>query len=226
MNSMMSGWSTFKMTIFAARRVLPPLRMTPRESIVALHERYRSARDPAAGKALSGAPDGRQVRARARAPLEEHPLGLGQVQDRGHRVIDGVDEARRALRLRLDTAVEPHRRVERRVLVQQQKREVVAKRLGVVVGSGSSRTVLCPSGSSYRRRVQSTDARCARARRYRGFRGNTSRRRCWSPSATTTFGDFDVSSARRSFSPFSSVMTASRTCPTRQLSYGETGPSS
>src|SRR6185436_16070683 len=29
MNSTMSGWSTFRMTIFAARRVLPPLLMTP-----------------------------------------------------------------------------------------------------------------------------------------------------------------------------------------------------
>src|SRR5690606_11021908 len=29
MNSRMSGWSTFRMTIFAARRVLPPDLMTP-----------------------------------------------------------------------------------------------------------------------------------------------------------------------------------------------------
>src|SRR5580765_6926329 len=29
MNSMMSGWSTFRMTILAARRVLPPDLMTP-----------------------------------------------------------------------------------------------------------------------------------------------------------------------------------------------------
>ena len=41
----------------------------------------------------------RQVGARARAPLEEHALGLGQGQDRVQRVIDGVDEAGRALRI-------------------------------------------------------------------------------------------------------------------------------
>src|SRR5439155_1216553 len=83
------------------------------ERVVAAHEADRAARDPAAAHALLAGADGGQVRAGAAAELEEHGLGLREVHDRAHVVLDAVDEAGRALRLRLDPDVEPDRRVER-----------------------------------------------------------------------------------------------------------------
>jgi len=69
----------------------------------------------------------RQVAAGARAELEQHPLGPRQREDRVHRVLDGVDEARRALRCSLEAAVEPHRAVERRLLIHEQVLQLVTE---------------------------------------------------------------------------------------------------
>ena len=66
--------------------------------IEALHERHRAGRRAAAGQQLLRRADRRQIAAGARPVLEEHALGLGERQDRLHRVVDRVDEARRALR--------------------------------------------------------------------------------------------------------------------------------
>ena len=41
----------------------------------------------------------REVRARSRTPLEEHPFGLRQFEDAVEVILDGVDEAGGALRM-------------------------------------------------------------------------------------------------------------------------------
>ena len=75
-----------------------------------------------------------EVRARAGAELEEHRLGLGEVHDRGHRVLHRVDEAGRALRLLFDAHVEPDRAVEGHLLVDDQVRQLGLEGLQVLVG--------------------------------------------------------------------------------------------
>ena len=103
------------------------------ESVIAFHEGDRAASDAAAGEAFFGASNGREVRARSRAPFEQHALCFREVQDGVHRVVDGVDEARGALGFRLDAAVEPHGGVERGVLVQEQECELVPERFRIVL---------------------------------------------------------------------------------------------
>ena len=104
-----------------------------RERIKPAHERDGAARDPSTGERLARAPDGGEVRARPRSPLEEHGLGLREIEDRGHGVLDGVDEAgARLLRDRLpvgivDPQVEPDRGVEAGLLVQEQVGQLVAE---------------------------------------------------------------------------------------------------
>ena len=102
--------------------------------VVALHERHRARRRAAAREQFLRRTDRRQVRARARSELEQHPLGPRQGQDGIHRVLDRVDEAGRALRRLLEPAVEPDRAVERRLLVDQDVLEVLAERLQILVG--------------------------------------------------------------------------------------------
>src|SRR4026208_2215816 len=100
MNFSMSGWSTFKITIFAARRVLPPDLITPanasypfmnetgpdaaprppRRARAARRRGPRAGRRPRRGAGRGG------FRAGARAVLEEHPFGLRQIENRRHRV--------------------------------------------------------------------------------------------------------------------------------------------
>ena len=97
----------------------------------------------------------------ARTPLEQHALGLGEGEDGVERVLHGVDEAGRALRLavagdgELDRAgvlvpvpvlrvrirlqpiaadVEPDRRVECDLLVEEKMRKLGVERLGVLRG--------------------------------------------------------------------------------------------
>ena len=102
------------------------------EGVVAAHERDRSRRRAAAGQRLAGRADRGQVRARARAELEQHALGAREAEDRLHRVVDGVDEARRGLRVLLDADVEPDRAVEGRLLLHEQVRQLVAEGLQVL----------------------------------------------------------------------------------------------
>ena len=131
------------------------------EGVEALHEAERAAGGSAAGERLGGGAQRREVGAGARAPLEEHALGLGQRQDAVQRIVDRVDEAGGALRLGvadraefdlllggvpvpvlrlrvgLDAVaahVEPHRRVEGGLLLQEQVRELVVEDGGVVGG--------------------------------------------------------------------------------------------
>src|SRR5687767_3957773 len=105
----------------------------PRERVEALHERDRTGRGAAAGEQLRGRPDVRQVRPGAGPVLEQHPLGLRETENRVHRVLHGIDEARRALRMLLEADVEPDGAVERRLLIDEQVLEVVRERLQIVV---------------------------------------------------------------------------------------------
>src|SRR5437899_7525631 len=90
-----------------------------------LHETDRPRGDAAAGKRLTAPAQRGEVCTRARTPLEQHALGLYQVHDRFHIVLDGVDEAGRALRFRLHTYVEPHRRIEAHFLLHEEMSKVV-----------------------------------------------------------------------------------------------------
>src|SRR3989441_2861260 len=70
----------------------------------------------------------RSVHARARAPFENDPLLAIPVEDRVHGVVDGEDEAGRALRLRLDAHVETDRAVEGGLLVEEEMGQLVGER--------------------------------------------------------------------------------------------------
>ena len=115
------------------------------EAVVALHEGDRTRGGAAAGQELSRGADAGEIRSRAAAVLEEHPLGLGQAEDGVHGVVDGVDEARRALRMRLDADVEPDRRVEGGHLVEKDVRELVAERIAIGFG-GEVAAFASPAG--------------------------------------------------------------------------------
>jgi hypothetical protein len=92
MKSTMSGWSTLRMTILAARRVLPPDLMTPAK---ASKPRMKLSGPEAVPppERVPWSRGWREVGACARAPLEEHALGLGEGEDGVERVLHGVDEA-------------------------------------------------------------------------------------------------------------------------------------
>ena len=99
MNSSMSGWSMLRMTIFAARRVLPPDLIAPaNESKPFMKESGPEAVPPAES-------DSREPRIDERFEpvpepyLKSMPSVLGEAEDRVHRVIARVDEAGGALRL-------------------------------------------------------------------------------------------------------------------------------
>ena len=131
------------------------------KSVESLHEAERAAGGAAAGKSFRRSAQGRQIRAGAAAPLEEHAFGLGESQDRVERIFHRVDEAGRALRLGvsgdaefdalrlgipvpaasvgvgLDTVasdVEPDGRVEGRVLADEDVHELVVECRAVVGG--------------------------------------------------------------------------------------------
>ncbi len=104
-----------------------------RERVVPLHERDGARRRAAARQELTRGPDRRQIRARARSELEEHPLGARQTQNRVHRVLHRVDETGGALRRRLEAAVEPDGTVERGLLIDEDVLQVVAERLEILV---------------------------------------------------------------------------------------------
>ena len=144
----------FRITILAARRVLPPDLITPANASkpfmkLSGPEARAAARQPGVLFAQR-----RKIGARARSPLEQHALGLGQIENRFQRILHRVDEAGRALRARLallqlhdvvagfvvieavaarfvHADVEPDRRIEARLLGQHQVRQLVAEILRV-----------------------------------------------------------------------------------------------
>ena len=132
MNSTMSGWSTSRTTILAARRVAPPDLIVPADAS-APRMKLTGPRGGAAGGqqllATSGCAD--RFSAGAGAALEDQALFAVPVQDRVHRVVDGEDEARRHLLRGGGADVEPDRGVEAEDLVQQHPGQLVVEDLGV-----------------------------------------------------------------------------------------------
>ena len=121
-----------RITIFAARRVLPPDLMTPANaSKPFMNDTGPEAVPPPA----SSSRDERIVDRFEPVPepyLKSMPSVFASVEDRLHRVLHGVDEAGRALRVLLEADVEPDRAVERGLLIDEQVLELVAERLEVV----------------------------------------------------------------------------------------------
>src|SRR5439155_15937860 len=87
----------------------------------------------ALGELLLRGAQAREVDARARAAAEDDPLAADPVEDRLHRVVDREDEAGGALRLLLETDVEPDRGVERGVLVDEDRLQLGLEGVGLLV---------------------------------------------------------------------------------------------
>ncbi len=104
-----------------------------RPRVGAAHERHGPGSSAALRKRLDRSADLRQIHAGAGAAAEDAPFAGVPVENRLHGVVDGQDEAGRALRLLFEADVEPDRRVESGELVQQDVRELVAERVGVEV---------------------------------------------------------------------------------------------
>ena len=131
MKSSMSGWSTSRMTILAARRVAPPDLMVPAEaSAPRMKETGPEALPPEESSSLE-----ERIRERFRPapepPLKIMPSSLYQSRiDSMESSTARMKQARDLLRLgRAD--VEPHRRVEAEDLVQEGVRQLVLEDLGV-----------------------------------------------------------------------------------------------
>ena len=93
MKSSMSGWSSLRMTILAARRVLPPDLIVPAEASA---PRMNDTGPDAVPPPWSLSTDARMLdrfTPGARSTLEDDPLFPVPVEDRVHRVVDGEDEA-------------------------------------------------------------------------------------------------------------------------------------
>ena len=131
--------------------------------IIDLEEAEGAAGATAAGELLAAAADGGKISAGAGAVLEEHGLAVGEVHDALHVVIDGLDEARAALRIFVlgrgalgdvglaieepvalgavladavlgeEADVEPDRRVEGAVLIHAEPGEFVVEDLAVLL---------------------------------------------------------------------------------------------
>ena len=155
MNSRMSGWSTSSTTIFAARRVLPPDLIVPaQESAPRMNDTGPEAVPPLASGSIEPRMFDRLM------PEPEPPLKIIPslvFQSRIDSIVSSTreDEAGGALRALLEADVEPHRRVERRHLVQQDVGQLVLEGLGVLVRPRSSRA-RGPSRRSCRRRGRSS----------------------------------------------------------------------
>ena len=131
-NSSMSGWSASRMTIFAARRVLPPDLIVPADASAPRMNETGPVAVPPPSRCFGARADLGEVDARARTALEDDALFGVPVEDRTHRVLDGEDEAGAALLGdALHADVEPHRRVEGGLLGDEQVLQLSAKGLGL-----------------------------------------------------------------------------------------------
>src|SRR6476620_7606576 len=104
-----------------------------RRRVGAAHEGDRAGRVAALRELLLRRAEPREVDARAGAAAEDDAFAPDPVEDRLHGVLDREDEAGRALRLLLEADVEPHRAVERGVLVDEDRLELGLEGLGVLV---------------------------------------------------------------------------------------------
>ena len=98
------------------------------------HEGHGSGCSAAGAEQLLGGTDAGEVQAGPGAALEDDSLLLVPVEDGLHGVVDAEDKAGGDLLRRVGADVEPHRRVEGEVLVQQQPGQLLPEDLGVPVG--------------------------------------------------------------------------------------------
>ena len=129
--------------------------------VINFQETHRAAGPAAAAQFLAAGTDRRQIGAGAGTVFEQHRLAVGQVHDGFHVVLDRLDEARAALRIFvlglgalglaglavekpvalagifadavfvIQTDIEPHRRIERAVLVHAQPGQFLVKNFAV-----------------------------------------------------------------------------------------------
>src|SRR3972149_6203140 len=133
MNSSMSGWSTSRMPIFAARRVLPPDLMVPAmASAPRMKETGPEARPPAVSRSFDERSFERVIPAPEPPSKRWLPLRPVPLQDGVHGVVDGEDEAGGALGLLFDAEVEPDGGVEAGLLVDQDVLQLGVERLRLV----------------------------------------------------------------------------------------------
>ena len=89
------------------------------ERVVPAHEADRTRRTPAPRNRLAARTQRAEVGPAPRPALKDQPFDANEIEDRAHVVAHGKDETCRALRLRIDPDVEPHRRVEGRALAHE-----------------------------------------------------------------------------------------------------------
>src|SRR5207302_7045502 len=105
-----------------------------RGGVRAAHERDRAGGVAALRELLLRGAELREVYARAGAAAEDDPFTADPIQDGLHRVLDREDEAGRALRLLLETDVEPDRGIEGRELVDEDRLQLGLEGVGLLVG--------------------------------------------------------------------------------------------
>ena len=150
MNSSMSGWSTSRTTILAARRVAPPDLMVPADaSAPRMKETGPEAVPPEESSSLE-----ERMRERLRPapepPLKIRPSSWYQLRIESIESSTARMKQARDLLRRGGADVEPDRRVEARNLVQQGPGQLVLEDLGVVGRSRSSRAPRRPCRRSAR----------------------------------------------------------------------------
>ena len=134
MKSSMSGWSASRMTILAARRVLPPDLMVPAEASA---PRMKLTGPEAVPPPLSSSCEER-MRDRL-TPAPEPPLKMmpsSVYQLRIESIVSSTARMKQALPCwgtPVHADVEPHRRVEGRLLVDDEVLELVREDLGLLV---------------------------------------------------------------------------------------------
>src|ERR1700709_70392 len=117
----------------------------PRPGVGAAHEADRAAGGAALFQRLHRAADVGEVDAGAGAAAEDVALFGVPGEDALHRVLDAEDEAGRALRRLLEADVEPDRRVEGRLLVEQDRGQLHLEGVGVL-GGGEVAALATPVG--------------------------------------------------------------------------------
>ncbi len=134
MKSSTSGWSASRMTIFAARRVLPPDLIVPAEASAprmkltgpeAVPPPFSSSWEERIRDRLTPAPE---------PPLKMIPSSVYQL--RIESIVSSTDRMKHADACcghARHADVEPHRRVERRLLVDDEVLQLVVEDLGLVV---------------------------------------------------------------------------------------------
>ena len=144
MNSRMSGWSTSRITILAARRVLPPLLITPAK---ASKPRMKETGPEAVPPPARFSREERMLERFEPVPepyLKSMPSVLAR--SRIEAMVSSTELMKQAEHWGFSSIadVEPDRRVEAGELVEQDVGELGVEGVGVLVGWRSSR----PSGPS------------------------------------------------------------------------------